>query len=276
MGVSINQWRSAIGCYNNNKCYQESSKPTNTSSSALPMSRMGILLYILTLVSFLTILTGAAYNSDILHTTRPPSTSPARFQEIVSTTSSWRWSYLPASLGLSSQPSPTTNAPQRAPPWPPPFPVPKVSILYPTSYLQIQRLPACPPAFSITLPALSQASSPVQRLPAWPSACTVAVPPSLKPPCSVQQLPAWPPTNTAAQLLSCQSLSHVQRSPAWPPGCPAALLTSSEAPAWTTSSRTMWLSKKQRNKLIKARNGNRQNRGPKLAHWNAGSAYLAN
>ena len=37
-----------------------------------------------------------------------------------------------------------------------------------------------------------------------------------------------------------------------------------------------WPSNKQRNKLVKARNGNRQNRGIKLAHWNAGSAHLVN
>ena len=37
-----------------------------------------------------------------------------------------------------------------------------------------------------------------------------------------------------------------------------------------------WLSRKQRNKLAKARNGNRQNRGIKLAHLNAGSAQLYN
>ena len=37
-----------------------------------------------------------------------------------------------------------------------------------------------------------------------------------------------------------------------------------------------WLSRKQRNKLVKTITGNRQNRGIKLAHWNAGSAYLHN
>ena len=37
-----------------------------------------------------------------------------------------------------------------------------------------------------------------------------------------------------------------------------------------------WLSRKQRNKLVKTITGNRQNRGIKLAHWNTGSAYLHN
>ena len=36
------------------------------------------------------------------------------------------------------------------------------------------------------------------------------------------------------------------------------------------------LTSKQRNQLIKALNGNRANRGIKLAHWNAGSAHLHN
>jgi hypothetical protein len=36
------------------------------------------------------------------------------------------------------------------------------------------------------------------------------------------------------------------------------------------------LTSKQRNQLMKALNGNRANRGIKLAHWNAGSAHLCN
>ena len=36
------------------------------------------------------------------------------------------------------------------------------------------------------------------------------------------------------------------------------------------------LTSKQRNQLMKAVNGNRANRGIKLAHWNAGSAHLCN
>ena len=36
------------------------------------------------------------------------------------------------------------------------------------------------------------------------------------------------------------------------------------------------ISNKKKNKLVRAKNGNRQNRGIKLAHWNAGSAHLKN
>ena len=42
------------------------------------------------------------------------------------------------------------------------------------------------------------------------------------------------------------------------------------------NSSRFWLSRKDRNSLAKATTGNRQNRGVKLAHWNAGSAHLHN
>ena len=42
------------------------------------------------------------------------------------------------------------------------------------------------------------------------------------------------------------------------------------------SSSSFWLSRKELNSLAKAITGNRQNRGLKLAHWNAGSAHLYN
>ena len=41
-------------------------------------------------------------------------------------------------------------------------------------------------------------------------------------------------------------------------------------------SSSFWLSRKERNSLIRMIIGNRQNRGVKLAHWNAGSAHLCN
>ena len=37
-----------------------------------------------------------------------------------------------------------------------------------------------------------------------------------------------------------------------------------------------YLSNKDRNKVVKSTNGNRANRGIKLAHWNAGSSHLCN
>ena len=41
-------------------------------------------------------------------------------------------------------------------------------------------------------------------------------------------------------------------------------------PAW------FWMSNKEKNSLVRSTTGNRQNRGIKLAHWNAGSAHLRN
>ena len=41
----------------------------------------------------------------------------------------------------------------------------------------------------------------------------------------------------------------------------------------TTTSSSLYLSGKKRNKLARSANGNRANRGIKLAHWNAGSAH---
>ena len=42
------------------------------------------------------------------------------------------------------------------------------------------------------------------------------------------------------------------------------------------SSPSFWLSRKERNSLARSITGNRQNRGVKLVHWNAGSAHLHN
>ena len=44
----------------------------------------------------------------------------------------------------------------------------------------------------------------------------------------------------------------------------------------TPTQPSFYLSRKARNKLVKSVSGNRVNRGIKLAHWNAGSAYLCN
>ena len=42
------------------------------------------------------------------------------------------------------------------------------------------------------------------------------------------------------------------------------------------TSTSSYLSCKERNKLVRSVNGNRANRGIKIAHWNAGSAHLHN
>ena len=69
------------------------------------------------------------------------------------------------------------------------------------------------------------------------------------------------------------SLAPTSSSSPWSPSIPQHLSTELSTP---TSSATFWLSNKNRNRLARAKNGNRQNRGLKLAHWNAGSAHLVN
>ena len=55
--------------------------------------------------------------------------------------------------------------------------------------------------------------------------------------------------------------------PTWPSGStPTAVIKSAKS----------WLSRKKKNKLVRAKTGNRQNRGIKLARWNAGSTHLTN
>ena len=44
----------------------------------------------------------------------------------------------------------------------------------------------------------------------------------------------------------------------------------------STTSRLFWLSSKDRNRVQRSVNGNRQNRGIRIAHWNAGSEHLKN
>ena len=71
--------------------------------------------------------------------------------------------------------------------------------------------------------------------------------------------------------ISTSPLSAVSSVP-WsiPPSAPCTSLSYwAPLPAF-------WLSNKERNRNVRALNGNRQSRGIKLAHWNAGSAYLAN
>ena len=64
-------------------------------------------------------------------------------------------------------------------------------------------------------------------------------------------------------------------SPLGPPPTSPSTWTSSTTQG-RSSSWYQWLSNKKKNKLVRAKNGNRQNRGIKLAHWNAGSAHLKN
>ena len=56
---------------------------------------------------------------------------------------------------------------------------------------------------------------------------------------------------------------------------PAPAPTPTRSPPASPSA-SFWLSNKEKNRIARATTGNRENRGIKLAHWNAGSAHLRN
>ena len=91
-------------------------------------------------------------------------------------------------------------------------------------------------------------------------------------------LTVLPSPYTVPCSLHCRSAAAwLSPLPCWPAPSPSTahcLPAASTRPCrfWLKS----WLTKKQRNKLVKTFNGNRENRGLKLAHWNAGSAHLVN
>ena len=93
----------------------------------------------------------------------------------------------------------------------------------------------------------------------------------------------WPAGPSSAWLVAYPTpWLYVPSSCAWllvsPPPWPPP--STSSWPTWSPVSQSTWhaswLSRKIRNKIARATNGNRQNRGIKLAHWNAGSAHLVN
>ena len=131
MGVSITQWRSAIGCHCSNSI-KISTKPFNTSSSTFSMTRIRLLLWMLTLIGIFIILTYSVYSSSILHSTRPPSTSQPIWPDPASTSSSqwpawttfhqptWQISWSASSPLLWSAALWSSWQPHRPVPWPPP------------------------------------------------------------------------------------------------------------------------------------------------------------
>ena len=70
---------------------------------------------------------------------------------------------------------------------------------------------------------------------------------------------------------SCSPKSEINTWACWP---------SSSQLGWCSGQQQagplQYLSSKQRNKKVRAINGNRERRGIRLAHWNAGSAHLPN
>ena len=76
------------------------------------------------------------------------------------------------------------------------------------------------------------------------------------------------------QLFAEQSYKYQSR-PSSPKQESLCDMTSLDVEQYTTT-KIFSMSSKDRNKVAKTTNGNRANRGIKLAHWNAGSAHLRN
>ena len=243
MGVSINQWRNAIGCHCFNSC-KIRTKPFNTSSSTFSTTRKRLFLWILTIIGLFTILTYAVFTSSILHSTRPPPASQPMWTDSASTSSSqWptssqlpTWQTLCTVLCSSWQPhSPVPWLP----PWPPPWPTALPSSWPPPS--PVPWSPSCPPPWTTCTSSVWLGTWSPSPPPVWTS----------------------PSQSLCKAALGYQPLSSPSCSTIWSPATSQSLLSN-------------LLSNKKRNKLVKARNGNRQNRGIKIAHWNAGSAHLVN
>ena len=284
MGISIQQWRSAIGCHSGNSSNYFKTG-TSSSSSSSTRVRTRSFVFILTLLSFFLILTAAFYTDKLFPTLENPATysifSACRSTAVQTpsilnllppwppSTSSFIWqvpwfSASPATWAAvwSPTPSPPWSAasqPAPTPPW-------QVTWLSPsTPPQQAPWQPAYPSAWSAT------------SSPSWPSASLTA---SASAPILPWQV-TWSASSSSQQ--SPWSTAHPSTwsptpSPPWPAAYPLASQPvcspwSPACPAWSAPS---WLSNKDRNQLVRAKNGNRQNRGIKLAHWNAGSAHLVN
>ena len=260
MGVSIQQWRNAIGCHSCN--YNGiSSKSLKTSTTTLPVSKLRILIYISTLIVLLTTLICVVYSSHIIQTILPPlpsqSTSPTVCPAWTSPCSQSTWLQLSSTVLMSAVPW--------HPPWPPD--------IYPSLSPCSQVWPSAP-------------SKSIQ------TACLSTSSPSCSPPWPSVQFASWqtPWLGTRSTFYSSPGLSASWLTPSpapWLPSCPAA---------WTSAIPAVWQhhyllprslpcssawprphsSNKLRNRMARSINGNRDSKGIRLAHWNAGSAHLKN
>ena len=219
MGVSIQQWRSAIGCFSSKSSFKTVTN-TDQSSSASNLPRPNLCTLVI-----LTILTVSLYSYCILDQYNSTVLDCSQF--------------FPSEF-LPLQSIVIVNF---LPPWPPDSCVkgyqslnnPTCSLLAsPVSLSTASLLPWLAPAWQA-----SASSSP------W-STCTSSVwlgTWSPSPP------PVWtsPSQSLCRAALGYQPLSSPSCSTIWSPATSQSLLTH-------------LLSNKKRNKLVKARNGNRQNR----------------
>ena len=210
MGVSISQWRSAIGYHSCTSTKPPKQYKSCSSSMKTSGTKIGIFYLITTLLGIFSLLTICIYSTAHLSTigtasTWPPSTPPTTLQTL--------WSAFPPAVWLYTSSSPFSPAP-----W-----SPSLSTAWPSSNLHNCRL------------AILSHFYPAPWLCSWTS--------------------TFPTTSSSPW------------SPPWPSGStPTAAIKSAKS----------WLTRKKKNKLVRAKTGNRQNRGIKLAHWNAGSAHLTN
>ena len=142
-----------------------------------------------------------------------------------------------------------------------------------TNRIQLEQSPM----YSVTW----QVSSPSRLCSAATSPPSLSVPWS--PPWQPPWLPPWPPPQSSPWVPSSSAAwllpwSKVSPEP-WLPPCPSSrspLCT----PVWLTpgspSSTTAHISNKLRNRIMRSINSNRDSKGVRLAHWNAGSAHLKN
>ena len=263
MGVSIEQWRNAIGCHSSN--FSSYLTKTRISSGTSSSIKARPFLFILTFLGILNILT-ALYTSNLLDIENHVSKSLFSTSNLA----------IPRSLSHSS--SIVSIALLSAFQLFPSFPQKQVCS---TSSSTLEEAWS-PPSFQPAVPWLP--STPLSGVlqwstdtsPAWQATCSEGSPPPRQ---SVKQV-GWSTAYIPSAVHWSPSLSWQEYWPSAFP--PKAARLSTSPPSWLSSSSRSWtsasgwLSSKKKNKLVRARNGNRQNRGIKIAHWNAGSAHLKN
>ena len=248
MGVSIQQWRSAIGCFSSNSF--KSVTKTDQSASSANMPRPNLFIIVI-----FTILTISLYGYCILDNYN------SRFSDS---------SQLYTSESL---PIPSSAILNLLPPWPPDSHLKVCQSLRFASTLSVQYPTYCPQATPAPLLLAYQLpwkvpwlqSTPFYSEP-WP-ACQSSTSPGTAP---------WSTSTTSAWFGTCSS----SPPPVWAPSSPTGK-TSPEASGIKSESVPSKLPtriqyKKDSNFLARYTNGNRRHSGLKICHWNAGSSHLVN
>ena len=315
MGVSISQWRSAIGSHFYNSRDFKKNTPNISSLQSPKTTKKRICFTLLGILSIMIIVLYSATTLQTIETSQYKSTATLNSIVFSNTPSCKVLNSLPpwppprsASANWSSSILPPT---QSSTSWPPSWSSSAVwepTTLQPLSAFQpfqppnsfqhpwlssISTWPPSPSSISLPIPwSLSAAWSPTLQPSFWQSPTpspyrhelwqhtllliyqfhlkslplqhpwsvsyqsqwlctrTATLPSTRSSTCS----PPYPTRSTPSSNMSAQSISDLQHQP-------------------TATTR---LSSKKKNKLARSTNGNRQNRGMKLAHWNAGSAHLKN